>query len=158
MKRFISFLFAAMLCVGFVGCGESDNSNTGNTDNADDNNDRPLSTVSIVGTWRCASEYELDGDEEYFEVFDEETDDFGVVFYDDNTGISYGTSAKMYLKWSLIDEKLTIRYYYEAYDSGTEQEVDQVVLFVKKLTSNAMELWFDDGADFHMEFKLVRKE
>lgn len=152
MKKFISFLFAAMMCLGFVGCSESDN------DKNDNNNDYPSSAVSIVGTWRCASEYELDGDEEYFEVFDEETDDFGVVFYDDNTGISYGTSEKMYLKWSLIDEKLTIRYYYEAYDNGAEQEVDQEVLFVKKLTSNAMELWLDDGADFHMEFKLVRKE
>ena len=100
MKKIFYFVFAAMLCCGFVACSDSDESAKIDSDNL------------IVGTWTFEKGYE-DG---YGYWYAEEDGYEEIVTYKSN-----GTAETINFEWELVGSKLYAVFYGEESESKVEK-------------------------------------
>lgn len=122
MKKLFYFLFAAALCVGFVGCSD------------DDDKDKKGSKSNIVGTWENYKDYEEDYGYDYWEE-----GEYVVRFKSDGTGFWLEDGyADEYFEWELDGMTLYITY---SYDGETEVEV----IKIKTLEKDEMVFSYDGG-------------
>ena len=133
MKKIFYFVFAAMLCYGFVACSDSDESAKIDSDNL------------IVGTWTFEKGYE-DGygywyaeEDGYEEIVTYKSNGTGVVRvseYDDEHGWDAET---INFEWELVGSKLYAVFYGE-----------ESVSKVEKLTERELVLSDEEGRYYYV--------
>lgn len=116
MKKIFCFVFAAMLCCGFVACSDSDESAKIDSDNL------------IVGTWTFEKGYE-DGygywyaeEDGYEEIVTYKSNGTGVVRvreYNDEYG--WDDAETINFEWELVGSKLYAVFYGEESESKVEK-------------------------------------
>ena len=122
MKKLCYFLFAAALCVGFVGCSEDKDKDSGKS-----------SKSLIVGTWENYKDWEEGYGYDYWE-----DGEYVIRFKSDGTGFWLEDGyAEDTFSWELDGSYLYITYSYE--DDYVE------VIKVKSLDKEEMVFSFDGG-------------
>ena len=134
MKKIFYFVFAAMLCCGFVACSDSDESAKIDSDNL------------IVGTWTFEKGYE-DGygywyaeEAGYEEIVTYKSNGTGVVRvreYDE--GYGWDDAETINFEWELVGSKLYAVFYGEESESKVE-----------KLTERELVLSDEDGRYYYV--------
>lgn len=134
MKKIFYFVFAAMLCCGFVACSDSDESAKIDSDNL------------IVGTWTFEKSYEYgygywypveDG---YEEIVTYKSDGTGVVRvreYDE--GYGWGGPITINFEWELVGSTLYV-----------VDDVSEEVSRVEKLTERELVLSNEEGRFYYV--------
>ncbi|MBO7194943.1 MAG: hypothetical protein J6V27_02760 [Alistipes sp.] len=129
MKKFISFILAAMLCLGFVGCSESDNDNDNNNDGG--GGDSPSSYEELlIGTWEIYKSYH-DGAWDY--DYGEDKGWSMIYRFDaDGTGICKefedGSWWGCLLEWDLVKETFLDITTYDAEDDNEVAYIDRLLI------------------------------
>lgn len=130
MKKLCYFLFAAALCVGFVGCSEDKDKDSGKS-----------SKSLIVGTWELYKDYDVNYDEYYY--YD---DPCYFQFKSNGTGYHYheGESKGDWFEfeWNIEDSKLYIE----------EEDGDWFSQRIKELNNKEMILVYEEYDEQFLEY------
>ena len=124
MKKIFYFVFAAMLCCGFVACSDSDEKESGGSG----------SEELLLGTWHLVKYYGIEDNEWYYSD-DDEYDDGNFMTFLPNGGGYYGLWEEFMFEWQLVGSNLYFR----------EEDGDKWDAKIVKLTQR--ELVLDDGWD-----------
>ncbi|MBQ1252863.1 MAG: hypothetical protein IIY05_00755 [Alistipes sp.] len=129
MKKFISFILAAMLCLGFVGCSESDKDNDNNNDGGGGGSPSSYEEL-LIGTWEIYKSYH-DGAWDY--DYGEDKGWSLIYSFDaDGTGIhkvfEYGSWWGCLLEWDLVKETFLDITTYDAEDDNEVAYIDRLLI------------------------------
>ena len=93
MKKYFCFLFATMLCIGFVGCSKDD----------DGKKNEESYEKLIVGTWECSKSWDVD--DGYSHCSDGE---YGILFKANGTGFFLEKDERYEFEWDIDGSTLYI--------------------------------------------------
>lgn len=149
MKKLFYLLLISTLCVGVVGCSESndDNEKESEIENGSSSDNESL----IVGTWEAYKYYNVDEDETEYADDGEMT----IRFKSNGTGYlweydeEYGEEEENF-EWELKGSKLYMIW------PDEEDDYEEEVYKVKKLTQKDLVISYDDGY-YEEELHLKRK-
>ena len=121
MKKFFYFVFAAMLCCGFVACSDSDEKESGGS----------ASEELLLGTWHLVKYCWIEDNEWYYS--DDEYDKSNFMTFLPNGGGYYGLWEEFMFEWQLVGSNIYFR----------EEDGEKWDAKIVKLTER--ELVLDDG-------------
>lgn len=122
MKKIFYFVFAAMLCCGFVACSDSDEKESGGS----------ASEELLLGTWHLVKYCSIEDNEWYYSD-DDEYDDGNFMTFLPNGGGYYGLWEEFMFEWQLVGSNIYFR----------EEDGEKWDAKIVKLTER--ELVFGDG-------------
>ena len=106
MKKYFCFLFATMLCIGFVGCSKDD----------DGKKNEESYEKLIVGTWECNKSWDVDYGYSHYR-----DGEYGILFKANGTGFFLEEDERYEFEWDIDGSTLYINFEDEG-EEGVEVE------------------------------------